>query len=145
MNSLRTLFLAVLLGNLLFGPAIYAKTKAHSATDTTDTSSASSTPAPSVKIEKTKRDVPAATKKQVYDQVGIPKAVQKYYVIDHKVPLELGGSNAKANLQPQLKSDAKGKDAWENYLSTQVKSGKMTLPAAQAEIQQPHPAPPPKP
>lgn len=104
--------------------------------DTTDSSSAT--------ISTQKRDVPAHVKKEIYKENGIPKSERKNYVIDHKVPLELGGSNSKANLQPQTKADAKTKDKWENYLTGQVKSGKMTLEQAQVEIQAPHTAPPPK-
>ena len=125
----------VLILALFVAPFSYAKSSKAKASET-DSSS--------VTIPTQKRDVPAHVKKEIYKQNGITKAEQKNYVIDHKVPLELGGTNAKSNLQPQLKSDAKIKDSWENHLTKEVKSGKMTLEQAQAEIQVPHAAAPPK-
>ena len=98
---------------------------------------------PAAAIPKEKRDVSKETKDKVYDKAGIPKQERKNYVIDHKVPLELGGSNAPSNLQPQTKAQGASKDKWENYLAGQVKAGKMTLAEAQAEIQRPHSGPPP--
>jgi hypothetical protein len=125
----------VLILSLLVVPFSYAKTSKAKDSNTDSTT---------VTIPTEKRDVPSHIKKEIYKANGIPKAERKNYVIDHKVPLELGGSNSKANLQPQLKNDAKTKDKWENYLTKEVKSGKMTLEQAQAEIQAPHTAPPPK-
>ena len=98
---------------------------------------------PAVVVPKEKRNVSKETKDKVYNQAGIPKQERKNYVIDHKVPLELGGSNAASNLQPQTKAQAANKDQWENYLTAQVKAGKMSLAEAQAEIQKPHSGPPP--
>lgn len=95
-------------------------------------------------IETEKRNVPTSEKRAIYAEAGISKSEQKNYVIDHKIPLELGGSNDKSNLQPQPKADAKIKDQWENYLTREVKAGKMTQTDAQAEVQRPHSGPPPK-
>ncbi len=108
------------------------------------TSSHTTTSAPKVEIQTEKRNVPSSVKSQVYKESGIPKAERKNYVIDHKVPLELGGSNSRSNLQAQPRGEAKNKDHWENYLTGQVKSGKMTVGQAQAEIQQAHSGPPPQ-
>jgi hypothetical protein len=62
----------------------------------------------------------------------------KNYELDHLVPLELGGSPAdEANLWPEPASPTPGfheKDAVENYLHTQVCSGKLPLLAAQSAI-----------
>jgi hypothetical protein len=127
---------------LLAAPCAYAKSRAAKSgdSDTAVTTAAEQT----VTIPTQKRDVPSAVKRDVYKQSGIPKSERKGYVIDHKVPLELGGSNAKSNLQAQPKAQAKTKDEWENYLAGQVKEGKMPLSQAQAEVQQPHAGPPPK-
>ena len=115
----------------LFAPFTHAKS--HKAKDST-----------TVTIPTEKRNVPASVKNEVYKQSGISKSEQKNYVIDHKVPLELGGSNSKENLQPQKKAEAKTKDKWENYLTSEVKAGKMSLGQAQSEIQQTHTSSPPK-
>ncbi len=95
-------------------------------------------------IEIQKRNVSNAQKNEVYREANIPKSEQKNYVIDHKVPLELGGSNDNTNLQPQPKAEAKVKDQWENYLARQLKAGKMSVSDAQAEVQKSHSGPPPR-
>ena len=104
----------------------------------------SSTDSTTVTIPTEKRNVPTSVKNEVYKSNGISKSERKNYVIDHKVPLELGGSNSKENLQPQKKAEAKTKDKWENYLTSEVKAGKMSLGQAQSEIQQTHTSSPPK-
>ena len=110
---------ALLLCSLL-APLTYAKS--HKAKDST-----------TVTIPTEKRNVPASLKNEVYKSNGILKSERKNYVIDHKVPLELGGSNSKENLQPQKKAEAKTKDKWENYLTSEVKAGKMSLVLAQRD------------
>lgn len=126
----------LLLTALLLAPVANGKSRSSSSHTTTS--------APKVEIQTEKRNVPSSVKSQVYKESGIPKAERKNYVIDHKVPLELGGSNSRSNLQAQPKAEAKNKDHWENYLTGQVKSGKMTVGQAQAEIQQAHSGPPPQ-
>ena len=111
---------------------------------TTSAPAKSSAPTPKVHVDKQPRYVPASVKSEVFKENGIPKAERKNYVIDHKVPLELGGSNDKSNIQPQPKAAGKTKDQWENYLAGQVRNGKMTLDQAKAEVQQPHAGPPPR-
>ena len=62
--------------------------------------------------------------------------------LDHLVPLELGGSDALANIWPQCGPDTvtmneryfKLKDRVERYLATEVRSGRMDLAVAQREI-----------
>lgn len=56
------------------------------------------------------------------------------FELDHLVPLELGGSNANANLWPEPGPDFKAKDHVENVLHGRVCSGKMTLEDAQRAI-----------
>ena len=128
------------------GSAAFGKHRATTSDEYTTTSAPanSTAPAPKVHIEKQPRNVPASVKSEVFVENGIPKAERKNYVLDHKVPLELGGSNSKSNLQPQPKAEAKTKDQWENYLAAQVRNGKMTLEQAKAEVQQPHAGPPPR-
>jgi hypothetical protein len=83
------------------------------------------------------RNVPASEKNQVYAEYGIKSHTPGQYEIDHFVPLELGGSNAIANLWPEAASPTPGfhqKDRVENYLHDQVCSGAISLKQAQIEI-----------
>lgn len=56
---------------------------------------------------------------QIYRAYGIPRGDHSY-VIDHRVPIELGGANTAANLWPQLKPEAADKDLIENALYAAV-------------------------
>jgi len=81
--------------------------------------------------------VPESEKKQVYAEYGILSHTTGQYEVDHHVSLELGGSNAIANLWPEAASPKPGfheKDKVENYLHNQVCSGAITLKQAQIEI-----------
>jgi hypothetical protein len=77
------------------------------------------------------RNVSTATKNAVYSEYQIPKSQRSKYVIDHLVPLEVGGANSKANLWPQAKTDAKTKDTVENLLHAEVCNGTVDLATAQ--------------
>jgi hypothetical protein len=84
------------------------------------------------------RDVPQSEKVAVLRAYGMP--VMRYgrtIEIDHIVSLELGGSNAIANLSPEQGSGAESyhvKDRLENRLHTLVCTGRMTLRSAQRQI-----------
>ncbi len=83
------------------------------------------------------RNVPTSEKDQVYAAYGITSHFTGQYEVDHLISLELGGSNDISNLWPELADPKPGfhqKDAVENYLHSQVCSGKMTLQKAQALI-----------
>lgn len=83
------------------------------------------------------RNVPYAEKEQAYAEYGIHSHYAGQYEVDHLVPLELGGSNASANLWPEAASPTPGfhqKDEVENYLHDQVCSGAMSLKDAQSAI-----------
>lgn len=86
---------------------------------------------------KTVRNVPIQESKQVFAEYGIAYNLHAHYEMDHLISLELGGSNAIANLWPEPSLIANGsltKDKFENYLHAQVCSGKMSLNDAQTEI-----------
>ncbi len=87
------------------------------------------------KIPHQKRHVTYEEKKALFDQAGIPKSEWHKYVVDHKIPLELGGSNDLSNLQIQDKATGHRKDKVENYLARKVRDGEMSLSDAQAAIQ----------
>jgi hypothetical protein len=80
------------------------------------------------------RAVPAEAKVLVFRRYGVPPAAERDYVIDHFIPLELGGANDIANLWPQRWPYDRQKDAVESYLYFEVCNGRMALPDAQAAI-----------
>lgn len=53
------------------------------------------------------------------------------YVVDHIIPLEIGGSNDLANIQIQPKSEAKSKDLIENRARKDYCAGRIGLSTAQ--------------
>ena len=59
---------------------------------------------------KTVRNVSTLVKHAVYAEYGIPRSAQRNYVIDHLIPLEVGGGNDPKNLWPEAKAEAKVKD-----------------------------------
>jgi hypothetical protein len=77
------------------------------------------------------RDVPQSVKERVYAAYGVAVHSGDTYEVDHLVPLEVGGSNAQANLWPEPSPGFHAKDALENSFHDQVCEG--TLPLAVAE------------
>jgi hypothetical protein len=67
-----------------------------------------------------------------YPAYGVPDS--RHTELDHLVPLELGGSNAAANLWPEWPPTPNPKDAVENTLNAAVCDGRVTLAAAQQAI-----------
>jgi hypothetical protein len=82
----------------------------------------------------TVRNVSTQTKHAVYVEYGIPKSAQRGYVIDHLVPLEVGGANDPRNLWPEPKADAKVKDRLEGQMHTGVCAGTISLVGAQSRF-----------
>ena len=84
------------------------------------------------------RDVSEADKLAVYAKYGVSSHPTGKYEIDHLIPLELGGSNAIANLWPELNDHPTGylnsKDFLENRLHQLVCSGADALGALQRAI-----------
>ena len=80
------------------------------------------------------RNVPQAEKFHVEREYGMAESSYGYAIeIDHIVPLELGGSNAIANLFPEPGSGAANyhsKDALENRAKAAVCAGHLSLRAA---------------
>src|SRR5579859_1237381 len=83
------------------------------------------------------RDVTQSVKNRAYSSYGITRRLPGQYEVDHLVPLQLGGSNAIANLWPEAGEPRPGyreKNRVENYLHDQVCSGALSLKDAQIEI-----------
>jgi hypothetical protein len=83
------------------------------------------------------RNVPASEKRAVYAEYRIAKHRRGQYEVDHLISLELGGSNAVANLWPEAARPRPGfheKDRLENVLHAEVCAGTLTLPEAQRLI-----------
>jgi hypothetical protein len=81
------------------------------------------------------RDVSYATEDDVAREYGLSSHYG--YEIDHLIPLELGGSNAVANLWPEPYDSPYGatqKDGLEDYLHDQVCDHGLPLATAQQEI-----------
>jgi hypothetical protein len=80
------------------------------------------------------RNVPESEKRAVYAEYGIATHTRGQYEVDHFISLELGGSNAIANLWPEAAEPRPGfheKDKVENYLHARVCDAQMTLRRAQ--------------
>ena len=82
----------------------------------------------------THRNVSTRTSNEVYATYHIKKSNRTKYVIDHLVPLEVGGTNSLTNLWPEPKNDAKTKDKLAAQMHAAVCSGRLTLAAAQAKF-----------
>jgi hypothetical protein len=81
------------------------------------------------------RDVSSATEDDVAREYGLSRHYG--YEIDHLIPLELGGSNAAANLWPEPYRSPYGatqKDGLEDYLHDRVCHHGLPLATAQQEI-----------
>jgi hypothetical protein len=81
---------------------------------------------------RTVRNVSNATKHQVYLAYGITDT--HGYVIDHLIPLEIGGSNEVTNLWPQPKKESRIKDKLEETLHHLIISHRVDLATAQQEV-----------
>lgn len=80
------------------------------------------------------RDVSEATKRAIYAAYGIERHYPGEYEIDHLIPLDIGGSNARANLWPQPAPAYHVKDRLEARLGREVCAGRVSLRAAQQAI-----------
>lgn len=80
------------------------------------------------------RNVPYRIRDRVYNAYGLARGHRRGYVIDHLIPLELGGTNTIANLWPQPRPESKRKDRDEGRLHDQVCNGEMTLASAREEM-----------
>lgn len=80
------------------------------------------------------RLVTTAMKTAVYVRDGVPRSARGGWIIDHYIPLEIGGTNALSNLKAQPKAEARLKDRDENRLHREVCKGRLTLAQAQAEM-----------
>jgi hypothetical protein len=84
-----------------------------------------------------RRQVSRELRRRVFEAYGLPPHEPSgAYEVDHLVPLELGGSNAMANLWPEPAPGFHDKDQVENTLHARVCSGAMTLDDAQRAIAQ---------
>lgn len=63
-----------------------------------------------------------------------PTASMRDWILDHRIPLELDGSNDPSNLMLQSVEESREKDKLEHFLHRAVCSGIMTLENARREI-----------
>jgi 5-methylcytosine-specific restriction endonuclease McrA len=86
---------------------------------------------------KSVRNVSESLKDRVYAEYGVTTHTRATYEVDHLVPLELGGSNAIANLFPERATPRPGfheKDRLENKAHDRVCAGARPLRATQRSI-----------
>lgn len=83
---------------------------------------------------RTVRNVPLALKAAVYRSYNIRLLRRVLYTIDHLVPLELNGTNSQRNLWPQPRSEAKAKDADENFYARQVATRRTSIELARIAL-----------
>jgi anti-sigma factor RsiW len=80
---------------------------------------------------------PSSLQRAVFHEYGMDGAPPNAYEVDHLITPALGGSDDIRNLWPEPYSsewNAHVKDELEDYLHTEVCSGKIDLPTAQREI-----------
>ena len=84
----------------------------------------------------TQRERPRAGYVAALERAMLPAdADPRDYVMDHVMPLGLGGHpSASANLRPQRIAEAAAKDIDERRLNRAVCAGRISLPAAQAQM-----------
>ena len=84
------------------------------------------------------RTVPAALRRKVFEEYGIPRAEPRAYEVDYLITPALGGADDIRNLWPQSYSsavwNARVKDALEDRLHAMVCEGGLDLIAAQRDI-----------
>lgn len=84
------------------------------------------------------RNVSQKLRKAVFAEYGVPYPQPRgAFEVDHLIPLALGGSNGIANLFLEPAEPAPGfreKDLVENYLHSEVCSGRVALNVAQEQI-----------
>jgi len=80
------------------------------------------------------RNVPTTLKASIYRAYGITSHAAGSYEIDHLIPLELGGSNARANLWPERAPGYGRKDTLENTYHAAVCNGTLSFPVAQRRM-----------
>lgn len=88
------------------------------------------------KVQKHERHTTTAQKRTVFQRASVPydKAHRPLYVVDHIVPLELGGVDEVDNMQLQTKEEGHAKDRVENQLAACVCRGETPLAVAQAAV-----------
>lgn len=72
------------------------------------------------------RNVDGTLKRKIYDAYGIPARCERYYTIDHFIPLALGGSNAPENLWPEHKDVKATRPKLETELYVALRDGELT-------------------
>jgi hypothetical protein len=83
------------------------------------------------------RDIPEATRRQVFAEYGIQSPGPDQFEVDYLITPDLGGTESVRNLWPQPYSarwNARVKDKLERKLHQLVCAGKLDLPAAQHAI-----------
>lgn len=80
------------------------------------------------------RSVSPGTKSRIYDKYGIPENCRSQFIIDHIIPLSIGGSNAEENLWPEHRDIRDLINPVEEQVFADLSSGSITQQEAIARI-----------
>jgi len=85
-------------------------------------------------VKRHERHTTTAQKKEAYRRAGIAWEKRACCVVDHVIPLELGGLDDVSNMQIQAKEEGHAKDLVENFLARCVCHGQTPLVLAQKAV-----------
>lgn len=88
----------------------------------------------SLKYPFCKRSVSTGQKRRIYAAYGVPSNCEKFYTIDHLVPLSIGGNNSPQNLWPEHVEIKKQRRDLEQQLFDSVMAGRISQKQATDEI-----------
>ena len=89
---------------------------------------------PSALITTEKHSPDKAERQMVLTDSGIPREQWKNYVVEYRIPIELGGSNSLSNIEVLLKSESPAKRRLQQSLKKQLHDRKISENEAQQRI-----------
>lgn len=78
------------------------------------------------KIAYCERNVESSLKTEIYEKYGIPSACRGQFIIDHIIPLSIGGSNSEENLWPEHHKIRDEVNPVEEQVFADLSSGSIT-------------------
>ncbi len=88
----------------------------------------------SLNIPHCRRNVPSWLKREMKQRAGIRPDRWDGYVIDHVIPLSLGGSNCRSNLQVLSEEDHRDKGRLEERLREELGAGEISYRSVLAQL-----------
>jgi hypothetical protein len=81
-----------------------------------------------------RRKVEHELKDQIYDRYGIPERCRQSFIIDHLIPLSIGGNNSRENLWPEHHTIRDRQIRFEQEVFDEVSAGKLTQAQAVEKV-----------